>query len=99
MPPSNNLGKLLNVSPVSVYIRSVREDAEMLSFLEIKYSMKAIAIDEMWLCSQKKKYWILNPCLAVQGEAYPGLQAVVMLKPYGDFIKNLSPLSRVFVYQ
>ena len=85
----NFLGKLFKVSPTTIY-NWVRKEAEMLPFPDIKNSIQEVEIDEMWhfVHSKKtsagsKKRWIV-----AQGEPLPGLQAVVMLKPSENYIKN-----------
>ena len=85
----NFLGKLFKVSPTTIY-NWVRKEAETLPFPDIKNSIQEVEIDDMWhfVHSKKtsagsKKRWIV-----AQGEPLPGLQAVVMLKPSENYIKN-----------
>ncbi len=75
------LGKIFGVSRSLAY-RWIREEAEALPDLEVPGDIKEMEFDEMWHFLQKKhknsgssKRWIV-----VQGEPWPGLQAVVMLR-------------------
>lgn len=85
----NFIGKLLNVSHVSVY-KWIRQEAEQINFPEIKNTIQEIEIDEMWHFIQSKKTNVgsLRPWIVVQGEPLAGLQAVVMLRPSESYIKK-----------
>ena len=85
----NFLGKLFNVSAVTVY-KWIRKEAELLPNPSIPKDMKEVELDEMWhfIRSKKSKNGYSKPLIAVQGEPLPGLQAVVMLKQSGSSMRN-----------
>jgi len=85
----NFMGKLFKVSPTAVY-KWVRKEAERMQGSEISSAVREIEIDEMWhfIRSKKRKSGDSKRWIVVQGEPLPGLQAVVMLRPSKDYMKN-----------
>jgi len=80
----NMLGKIFGVSRSLTY-RWVKQEAALLATPEVPGDIREMEFDEMWHFLQKKlgnsgssKRWIV-----AQGEPWPGLQAVVILRPSG----------------
>ena len=80
------LGKLFGVSRTTPY-KWIRKSAENIAEPAIDSSIKEIEFDEMWhfIQSKKTKNGSSRRWIVAQGELLPGLSAVVMLKPSGDF--------------
>src|SRR5713101_381251 len=78
------LGKVFGVSRALTY-RWIKEEAAMLPEPEVPGGIREMEFDEMWHFTRSKKTssvssrrWIVPP-----GQPWPGLQAVVMLRPSG----------------
>ena len=79
------IGKLLNVSAVSVY-KWVRKTALEIPEPEMVGEVKEMEIDELWhyLHSKKTSVGFGKPMIVVSGVVSPGLLATVMLLRYDD---------------
>jgi transposase len=75
------LGKVFGVSRALTY-RWIKEVAETLPEPEVPGDIKEMEFDEMWhfIGSKKTNSGSLKRWIVAQGEPWPGLQAVVMLR-------------------
>ncbi|MGZ8933244.1 MAG: hypothetical protein ACXW06_08240 [Halobacteriota archaeon] len=75
------LGKVFGVSRALAY-RWIKEAAETLPEPEVPGDIKEMEFDEMWhfIGSKKTNSGSLKQWIVAQGEPWPGLQAVVMLR-------------------
>ena len=78
------LGKVFGVSRSLAY-RWIRNEAEALSEPEVPGDIREMEFDEMWhfLGSKKTSSGYSRRWIVAQGEPWPGLQAVVMLRRSG----------------
>ena len=79
------LGKVFGVSRALTY-RWIKEEAEALPEPEVQGDIKEMEFDEMWhfLGSKKTSSGSSRRWIVAQGEPWPGLQAVVMLRRSND---------------
>jgi transposase len=79
------LGKVFGVSRTLAY-RWIKEAAEALPEPEVPGDIQEMEFDEMWrfIGSKKTSFGSSKQWIVAQGEPWPGLQAVVMLKRSGD---------------
>jgi transposase len=78
------LGKVFGVSRALVY-RWIKEEAALLPAPEVPGDIREMEFDEMWhfIGSKKTSSGSSKRWIVAQGEPWPGLQAVVMLRPSG----------------
>lgn len=78
------LGKIFGVSRSLAY-RWIREAGEALPEPEVSGDIKEMEFDEMWhfIGSKKTSSGSSRPWIVAQGEPWPGLQVVVILKHSG----------------
>jgi len=76
------LGKLLNVSAVSVY-KWVRQTAETLPEPELREDIREMELDELWLLLQSKKtsVGLGKPMIVTHGVVSPGWWVAVIMLP------------------
>ena len=84
------MGKVFGVSRTTTY-NWIKQMGEEVDYPKISEGIKEIEFDEMWhfVQSKKTKDGSSRPWIVVQGEALPGLSAIMMLKPSkGSTIKS-----------
>ena len=83
------IARLFNVSRPAV-LHWIRTIGRMLPSPEISAEIKEVQIDEMWhfIRKKNKKYGSGEPWIVLESEPSDGLLAIVMLKPFKNFMTN-----------
>lgn len=83
------ISKLFNVSRPAV-LQWIRTIGKMLPLPEISTDIKEVQIDEMWhfISKKNKKYGYGEPWIVLESKPSDGLLAIVMLKPFKDFMTD-----------
>jgi transposase-like protein len=83
------IARLLNVSRTAV-LQWIRSIGKQMPLPEIDSELEEVQIDEMWhyINKKKKKYGFGEPWIVLETEPSDGLSAIVMLKPFKNFMNN-----------